>query len=224
MEVAGEPAPLAQRLVTMQVWNETGQLDEVIRTAADLSLPEQKTLYSYDAWSNRPVTETAVISGQASPVIRRSWRYGLDLLASETSPRGLVSSWVWDDFGRLKQESRADGPGTTVQYLSCAGNCFSPRGVYQVRSSRGDGFWSTTINDGFGRTVGSEFPLTGGQSSRQLTEYDALGRVQRQTVPYINGESQHWVDYRYDLAGRKKSEERPVVSPAVPAHAGPRAC
>ncbi|MFZ1625365.1 MAG: toxin TcdB middle/N-terminal domain-containing protein, partial [Gammaproteobacteria bacterium] len=210
MEVAGEPAPIAQRLVTMQIWNESGQLDEVIRTPADLSLPERKTVYGYDAWSNHPVTETAVISGQASPVIRRSWRYGLDLLTSETSPRGLVSSWIWDDFGRLKQESRADGPGTTVQYLPCAGNCFAPRGVYQLRSSRGDGFWSTTISDGFGRTVGSEFPLTGGQSSRQLTEYDALGRVQRQTVPYINGESQYWVDYRYDLAGRKKSEERPV--------------
>jgi YD repeat-containing protein len=82
--------------------------------------------------------------------------------------------------------------------------------VYQVRSSRSDGFWSTTINDAYGRAVGSEFPLTGGQSSRQLTEYDALGRVHRQTVPYISGESQYWVDYRYDLAGRKKSEDRPV--------------
>lgn len=210
MEVSGEPAPLAHRLVTMQVWNEQGQLAEVIRTAADLSLPDRKTVYTYDAWGNRPVTETAVISGQASPVIRRAWRHGLDVQLSETSPRGLVTSWVWDDFGRLKQEIRADGPGTTVQYLSCSGSCFAARGVYQVRSSRSDGFWSTTINDAYGRAVGSEFPLTGGQSSRQLTEYDALGRVHRQTVPYISGESQYWVDYRYDLAGRKKSEDRPV--------------
>ena len=46
MEVTGEPAPLAQRLLTMQVWNESGQLAEVIRTAADLSLPAaQDPLY-----------------------------------------------------------------------------------------------------------------------------------------------------------------------------------
>lgn len=210
VEVSGEPAPLAQRLLTMQLWNESGQLTEVTRTAADFSLPERKTVYSYDAWSNRPVTETALISGQASPEIRRSWRYGLDLQASETSPRGLVTSWIWDDFGRMKQEIRADGPGTTVQYLPCAGSCFAAQGAYQLRSSRGDGFWSTTINDGYGRAVGSEFPLTGGQSSRQLTDYDALGRVRRQTVPYVSGESQYWVDYRYDIAGRKKSEDRPV--------------
>ncbi|MBM4221654.1 MAG: RHS repeat protein, partial [Gammaproteobacteria bacterium] len=210
MEVTGEPAPLAQRLVTMQIWNETGQLVEVTRTAADLSLPDRTTSYTYDAWGNRPVTETAVIDGQASPVIRRVWNHGLDQQLSETSPRGLVTSWVWDDFGRLKQESRADGPGTTVQYLSCAGGCFAARGAYQLRSTRGDGFWSITINDAYGRAVGSEFPLTGGQTSRQLTEYDALGRMQRQTVPYINGESQYWVDYRHDLAGRRKSEDRPV--------------
>jgi RHS repeat-associated protein len=210
MEANGEPAPLAQRLLTIQVWNERGQLVEVTRSAGDFSLPGRKTLYTYDAWGNRPVTETAVISSQASPVVRRVWRYGIDQLLSETSPRGLVTSWVWDDFGRMKQEIRADGPGTTLQYLACGGNCFAARGIYQVRSSRSDGYWSTTINDALGRTVGSESPLTGGQSSRQLTEYDALGRMQRQTVPYINGESQYWVDYRHDLAGRKKSEDRPV--------------
>lgn len=210
VEASGEPAPLAQRLLTMQVWNESGQLTEVTRTAADFSLPERKTIYGYDAWSNRPVTETAVIGGQASPVITRTWRYGLDVQASETSPRGLVTSWTWDDFGRMKQEIRADGPGTTVQYLACAGTCFAARGEYQLRASRGDGFWSTTINDRHGRAVGSEFPLTGGQSSRQITDYDALGRVRRQTVPYVSGESQHWVDYGYDIAGRKKSEDRPV--------------
>lgn len=210
LEVSGEPAPLAKRLLTIQIWNESGQLAEVTRTAADFSLPERKTTYTYDAWSNRPATETAVISGQSSPVITRVWRPGLDLLASETSPRGLVSSWLWDDFGRLKQEQRADGPGTTVQYLPCAGTCFASRGAYQVRSTRADGFWSTTINDHYGRAVGSEFSLTAGQSSRQLTEYDVLGRVQRQTVPYISGESQYWVDYRYDIAGHKKSEDRPV--------------
>ena len=210
MEASGEPAPLAERLLTMQIWNESGQLAEVTRTAADFSLPERKTVYTYDAWGDRPVTETAVINGQANPVIRRVWRYGLDLLSSETSPRGLVTSWLWDDFGRMKQETRADGPGMTVQYLPCAGACFASRGAYQVRSTRGDGFWSASINDAWGRSVGSEFPLTGGQTSRQLTEYDALGRVQRQTVPYINGESQYWVDYRHDIAGRKKSEDRPV--------------
>jgi RHS repeat-associated protein len=209
-EVTGAPAPLAQRLVTTQLWNEIGQLVEVTRMAADFSLPERKTLYTYEAWGNRPVTETALIGGQVSPVIQRVWHHGLDQQLSETSPRGLVTSWTWDDFGRLKQESRADGPGTTVQYLSCAGGCFAARGAYQQRSTRGDGFWSITVHDAWGRAVGSEFPLTGGQSSRQLTEYDALGRMQRQTVPYINGESQYWVDYRYDLAGRRKSEDRPV--------------
>ena len=209
-ETAGSPGPLAKQLVTTRTWSGSGQLTELARAPADLSLPARRTTWTYDPWSDRPRSETAVVTGQASPVTSSAWNYALDVELTRTSPRGLVTGWTWDDFGRLRTESRADGPGTVFAYSSCASTCFAARGEYQIRANRGDGYWSTTIHDRYGRTVGHEFVLTAGQTSRQLSEFDALGRLDRQTVPFITGEPQFWVHHSYDLAGDRRGEDRPA--------------
>jgi RHS repeat-associated protein len=210
-ETTGAPGPLAKQLVSTRTWNSTGQLTEVSRGAADQSAPARRTTWTYDAWSDRPRTETAQISGQASPVVTMDWNHGLGVELARTSPRGLATRWTWDDFGRLRQETPADGPATTWSFSSCAGNCFSSRAEYQLRAERSDGFVSTTLHDRYGRTVGQEFSLAGGRTSRQLLEFDALGRPARQTVPYVAGEAQFWVESRYDLGGEKRSEDRPAA-------------
>ena len=209
-ETAGAPGPLAKQLVTTRTWNGSGQLTELARAPADLALPARRTTWTYDQWSDRPRSETAHIASQPSPTTSSAWNYALDVELTRTSPRGLVTGWTWDDFGRLKQESRADGPGTVFTYASCTPSCFAARGAYQIRANRGDGYWSTTINDPYGRTVGQEFVLTAGQTSRQLSEFDALGRLARQTVPFITGEPQFWIDHSYDVAGVRRTEQRPA--------------
>ncbi len=209
-ELTGTPGPLAQLLVTTRSWNNTGQLTEVSRRPGNSSATARRTVYAYDAWSDRPRAETALISGQASPVVTSEWDHGLDVELSRTSPRGLRTQWSWDNFARLRQETRADGPGTAYSYASCAGGCFSNRGQYQLRATRSDGFVTTTIHDRYGRTVGQESSLAAGQTSRQLMEFDALGRLARQTVPYVNGEPQFWVENRYDVRSQKRAEDRPA--------------
>jgi len=209
-ETTGAPGPPSRQLVISRSWNSTGQLAEVSRRPADSSAPTRRTVFAYSAWSDRPSTEIALISGQASPVVTSEWDYGLDVELSRTSPRGLRTRWSWDDFGRLQQETRADGPATAYSYASCAGTCFSDRGEYQLRATRSDGFVATTIQDRYGRTVGRESSLAGGQTSRQLMEFDALGRLARQTVPYVTGEPQFWTESRYDVRGQKRAEDRPA--------------
>jgi len=209
-ELTGSPGPLARRLVTTRSWNSAGQLTEVSRRPGNSSVSARRTVYTYEPWSDRPRTETALIDGQASPVVTSEWDHGLDVELSRTSPRGLTTRWTWDDFARLRRESRTDGPDTEYRYASCTGGCFSERGQYQLRAVRSDGFVTTTIHDRYGRTVGHESSLAGGQTSRQLTEFDALGRLARQTVPYVDGEPQFWVDNRYDLRGQKRAEDRPA--------------
>lgn len=208
-ETSGAPGPLARQLVSTRTWNSVGQLTEQSRSPADLSAPARRTIWTYNAWSDRPVTESALITGQASPVVTSAWNHGLDVEISRTSPRGLVTRWSWDEFARVRQETRADGPGTTWSFSRCAGGCFSSRGEYQLRATRSDGHVSTTVHDRYGRAVGQESSLVGGQASRQLTEYDALGRIARQTVPYIAGDPQFWVETRHDLRGDRRAEDRP---------------
>lgn len=209
-ETSGLPGPLSGQLVSTRTWNGAGQLTGLSRRPADASAPARTTTWTYTGWSDRPVTETALVTGQAAPVVTSSWNHGLDVEISRKSPRGLVTRWNWDEFARVRQETRAEGPGTTWIYSRCSGGCFSNRGEYQLRSTRSDGHVSTTVHDRYGRTVGQESSLVGGQASRQLTEYDALGRIARQTVPYVSGEPQYWVEHRHDLRGDRRAEDRPA--------------
>lgn len=209
-ETSGAPGPLSRQLVTSRSWNAGGQLTGLSRSPADLSAPARRTAWTYNGWSDRPVTETALVDGQASPVVTSDWNHGLDVEVARTSPRGLVTRWNWDEFARVRQETRADGPATTWSYSSCSGGCFSARGEYQLRATRSDGRVSTTVHDAYGRAVGQESSLVGGQASRQLTEYDALGRIARHTVPYVAGEAQFWVETRHDLRGDRRAEDRPA--------------
>jgi RHS repeat-associated protein len=209
-ETTGAPGPLASQLVSTRAWSSSGQLTELSRSPADQSAPARRTTWTYDAWSDRAKTETAVIAGQVSPVTTSEWNHGLDVELSRRSPRGVETRWTWDDFARLRQESRGDGPSTTYSYSACRAVCFSAPGEYQLRSVRSDGFVSSSVHDRYGRTVGREFSLTGGQTSRQLFEFDSLGRLARQTVPYVTGEPQFWVENSYDIQGQKHAEDRPA--------------
>ncbi|MEO8223873.1 MAG: FG-GAP-like repeat-containing protein, partial [Gammaproteobacteria bacterium] len=209
-ETTGLPGPLSKQLVGTRSWNNVGQLTELSLAPADQSAPARRTAWTYNAWSDRARTETVLVNNQASPLVSFEWNHGLDLETARTSPRGLVTRWTWDDFGRLRQEARADGPGTTWAFSPCAGSCFSSRAEYQLRAIRSDGFVSTTLHDRYGRTVGQESSLAGGKTSRQLLDFDALGRLARQTVPFVTGEPQFQVENRYDVGGEKRSEDRPT--------------
>ncbi len=209
-ETSGAPGPAARQLVTTRSWNSAGQLTELSRSPADQSAAARRTVYTYTNWSDHPQSEAALINGQASPVVTSEWNFGLDVELSRTSPRGLVTRWSWDEFARLRQETRTAGLATTYAYSRCGGTCFSPRGEYQLRATRSDGYVSSSIHDAYGRTVGQESSLASGQTSRQLHEFDALGRLARQTVPYVNGEAQFWIENRYDVRSGRHAEDRPA--------------
>ncbi|MCL4721757.1 MAG: hypothetical protein KJ041_07345, partial [Gammaproteobacteria bacterium] len=202
--------PLDQRLVTTRYWNGAGQLVVVGRAAGDNSIPYRWTVYGYGNASDRAISESALTAGDGSPTIQFSWNEALELETSRTSARGLVTTWNHDAFGRLLAENRADGPSTTWDYVPCAAGCFAPTAVYEVVARRTDGFESRTLHDPWGRTVGSESALAGGQASRQLRAFDVLGRLARESVPFIAGEDPYWTTYSWDVAGQKRGEDRPA--------------
>jgi len=207
LEISG---PVDKRLVTFRNWNSGGQLAGVVRTPADSSMPVRRTNWTYEAWSDRPLTETVHVDGQVPVVVRSSWNFGLDVEATRTSPRGLVTRWRWDEFARLSEEVLPDGPGSSFSYGGCGADCFSPAAAFRLRAVRTDGHVTTTLHDSYGRTVGREASLAGGRQSRQLTQYDTLGRVARETVPFVAGEPEFWIDYRHDVNGNRRAEERPA--------------
>lgn len=209
-EISGAPGPLSEQLMTYRRWNSAGQLIHLIRLPIDGSAPPRRTSWTYDDWTDLPRTETAAIDGQASPVVTFSWNDALEVELARTSPRGRTTRWTWDDFGRLRQETPADGPATSYSFGDCSSGCFDPHGAYLLRATRSDAVVSTSILDSYGRVVARESSLAGGRSRREQLEFDALGRVTRQTVPYVTGEPQFWILGRYEVGGRKVEETRPA--------------
>lgn len=203
-------APADQRLVTTRFWNGAGQLAAVVRAAGDNGTPPRWTVYGYGNASDRPVSESAITVQDGNPTVYFNWNLALEVEASRTSARGLVTSWSHDEFGRLLAENRADGPASSWSYAPCGADCFVPTARYQVRTARSDGFESRTLHDRWGRTVATESALTGGQASRQEMVFDSLGRLHQETVPYVSGETRYWVTHSYDVAGQKRREERPA--------------
>jgi RHS repeat-associated protein len=198
-------------------YDENGRLDSVTQADGSGKSPYRITYYLYEGTGFRPSAEGRTAGGGNDLVIAHQWNDGLGVETSTTNAQGLTTSWVHDDFGRVRRENRPSG-NTQASYTAC-GPCFAPSARYAVRELRSDGHWSEAQLDSFGRTVGRAFVLADGRASRQVVEYDALGRVRRESAPYIEGgAAAYWTTYSYDLLGRPKTIDRPV-SEATPSGA-----
>lgn len=198
----------AHQLTTHYQWNDRGQLDALVLQPG--SGVTRQTRWTYAGRNDLPLTEQRIAAEGASPETHNTWLDGLGVAASRTSPRGLTTTWQYDDFGRLTGESRPDGPDVAITWRDCPGTgCFSSVARYRVEESRADGSWQVTLHDAAGRVVGRETPLLGAHTSRQHTEYDAFGRRVRESVPHETGAGVYWVEYGHDLAGRQVSEQQP---------------
>jgi len=141
--------------------------------------------------------------------VTHSWSRAFGRVTSRINPQGLANSWLYDEFGRVRTETRS--PGNTQFSYSACGPCFVASARYAVRETRSDGFWTETHHDSFGRVVGRSFVLADGRISRQVIEYDAAGRVGREALPYLDGsDNVYWTTYAYDALGRPRSIDRPV--------------
>lgn len=210
---AGDPT---RQLRTSFSYDASGRIASITRSDGAGQLAPRQTRFSYASGGFRPIAEAQVISGEADLVTTRDWDDGLGLEVSRSIPSGTIT-WMYDDFGRLRTEARPTG-STQVTYSLC-GPCYAPRARYSIRETRYDGYWTETQHDSVGRVVGRGFVLPDNRASRQKIEYDELGRIARESVPYRDdAASQFWTSYRYDLLGRVKSIDRPV-SESVPSGA-----
>jgi RHS repeat-associated protein len=205
----GPPGVPAQQLRTSYAYDARGRLQSTVSTDGTQSAPPRQVRLSYDAAGFRPLSESRVIAGEPDLLVTHAWNDGLGLEVSRTSPQGLTTAWGYDEFGRVNAELRPTG-GTVTNYAAC-GPCFAANARYAVRQTRIDGYWSETQHDSFGRVVGRAFVLPDGRASRQVVEFDTMGRVMRESVPYVeDAASIYWTRYDYDLIGRPKSIDRPV--------------
>ena len=150
-----------------------------------------------------------------------AWNYDFGVPASATDPNGISTSWQYDAFGRRIRQNNADGTYVQWQYFNCAtfGLCSPTVKTFAMWTHRDSGGARVggdhaVMLDAFDRLTVLLDPTFGNPTNFSYdvtTQYDALGRVARQSIPKMSKSSVvYWTDFGYDLLNRTTSVSRPI--------------
>ncbi|HET7085144.1 MAG TPA: FG-GAP-like repeat-containing protein [Rhizomicrobium sp.] len=193
---------------------------------------ELDTSYTYDAFGHRVITTlshgTTILStsfafysanGQFMTSVANAlgqyefWTYDarFGAPASHTGPNNLPTSWTYDTFGRMTNETRPDNTQANISYAYCNGTCPTYGQFYSRTNIVGpSGIGSPQIGptsyafyDMLSRIVANDTQGFDGSNIRVATVYDTSLRVQETSRPYFAASaSPHWTQYTYDNLGR----------------------
>jgi RHS repeat-associated protein len=159
-----------------------------------------------------------------------NYNYAFGLRTSLTDPNSttsnpIITSWSYDDFGRLQKETRPDGTYTSWGYSDCAnaGGCIigshaltAAYGVYDNATNLiTDG---GIFYDSMDRPLAtSKELLASGVTQRIDSRYDSLGRLAQQSAPCLGANNPtvactYWTTYGYDALNRPTQVQRPISS------------
>ncbi|MCS6320166.1 MAG: RHS repeat protein, partial [Nitrospira sp.] len=147
------------------------------------------------------MTITGYLQGQGIPtnidfngafsIVRTAYWDGA--MKSESNGRGDITTYTYDDAGRLKT---IEPPGiydaSTYDYLP-SGASFSI-----TRGTGSTAYKQITVLDGLGRVI-EEYDSLG---DKQTREYDTLGRVIFASYPFATGDPEAGERVQYDALGR----------------------
>lgn len=198
-----EPDDASLRLRTEYLRDKFGN---VIQTTVGAGTAEARiSKATYDAKGRYPESSTNAL-GHVTSTTYDAWGNPTKV----TSANGLVTSATYDAFGREWKKTDVLGKtGTVVRQWCTAALCpavYESRGSYRVEAQSPDGGKSAVVYDALEREIGKEVLTFDGSWSRQITTYDANGRVAETSAPFFDGETQHWTVYDYDELGRPIAE------------------
>ena len=221
---------------TSYTYDEAGNLD------TEKDELENITRYDYDALGRRIKTTLPDADGDPAttddiPVLEYTYDAAGNL-ESETDPLMNVTSYTYDDFGRLKTITNTDSEGGE---LSATSYMYDSAGNLLVEF---DALWNATVYeyDDLGRLIKTTLPDADGDpattddipvfeyaydaAGNLLSEtdplgnktsytYDALGRLVKTTLPDADGDPDTTgdipvIEYTYYATGQLKSEEDPL--------------
>ena len=128
---------------------------------------------------------------------------------SETDINGLVTNYSYDEFGRLTTINYPDGTLTQVLRKWYTKSEIPNARYYSFTSVSGQTFKTEQYYDLLGRNI-----CTRKNGYYTDTRYNALGQVEKTSLPYIRGTSDAnkiWNTYNYDLYGRIVNEQGPYT-------------
>ncbi|MGH8239113.1 MAG: toxin TcdB middle/N-terminal domain-containing protein, partial [Steroidobacteraceae bacterium] len=211
-----EPASSTLKVTTNYGFDSCGNVNsvQVIGKKPDgTDMPARTTTASYGTRCQFVESVTNALS----QTTQLSWDYHLAVQTGETDPNGLATSWQYDRFRRKTRENRPDGTATTWSYNDCTSlGCVNANNKMIVIATQLDSGGSFVTDqwlyaDRLDRAIASSTRLLSGAYNRLDREYDALGRVNRETAPcWWASCTQYWTTFSYDLLDRVSQVSRPI--------------
>ena len=183
-----------------------------------IGMSPRTTLYSWAPTSGRFL---ASVTNALSQTTSFGWDAPAGTLASTTDPNGLVTSWDYDWFTRPVLENRPDDTDTTWTYEDCSiSGCVNANNKLVVIERQRDASDALVRDewayfDRFERAIAlksrSLSNASGYEYSRRNREYDALGRVYRESAPcWWTSCVNYWTTFTYDVLDRVTLMSRPT--------------
>lgn len=204
-----EPGTPTLRLQTDNGYDAFGNKVSVTVSGVDVTTRTATT--TYDTRGQFPASSSNALghseSGQYDP------RWGKP--TSHTGPNGLTTTWSYDGFGRKTLEVAPDGTRNSIAYQFCSGinggsaTCLTGAAYviittpYAADGVTQNGPILKVYLDRLDREVGRDTQGFNGAWVRAIKEYDAQGRVLRQSRPYfVSGGTPKWTTFTYDALDR----------------------
>jgi RHS repeat-associated protein len=137
-------------------------------------------------------------------------------VTSVTGPNQLTTTTLFDQLGRERLTTAADGSRTITTYHPASADPDAPANArYFVRSTPDGGAPATAFFDRLGREVRKKgFGGLGANGSSSVpvfvdTTYNSRGLPERVSRPYFKGSTTQWAKTYYDLLGRAVYIETP---------------
>lgn len=208
-------------LTTEYIYDDWGNKTQVKVTGeAEPGRSETRTTtYAYDTNGRYLVSTTNDLS-QAAEIKQRDAATGQP--SEVTDINKITANVFYDGMGNEYLRKDATGAWSRTDTLLCDANASCPATAYFYKQvSVAGGGSSTTYYDSLGRAVRSTKVGFKGIKIHVDTEYDGLGRVKRQSLPYFEGETtEGWTVNTYDILGQVLKVTAPDGSDTISTPAG----
>ena len=215
-------------------YNSSGLLIKEIAEPDSAETVKIVKTYTHDSLGNILKSETSAWNGTAMQVraIQTSYdplgRFVLEtkndlnhtltktydpLLGSEltvTDANGLITTNIYDGFGRKIKSVMPDGNWRTLDYRKCgASNSCPPLAYHLMVEQSSNSPKAIKYYDLYNREIRTETIGFDGTKVFQDNVYDNRSQLIRESNPYFVSETPVWTQHSFDISGRKVSIIRP---------------
>ena len=169
--------------------------NKIKTTVSASGIDSRNTTYEYSSDGRDLVTTTNALGHSETKAYD-----DLGRVTSLTGPNGLTTCWEYDALDRKIKETRADGSITTNEYTWAVAEI--PFSVYKITTTSSGSAPTITYFDAFNREIRKQTLGFDGSIVNIDTQYDALGRILKKSMPYFDGDEVFFATSAYDALGR----------------------